>query len=198
VAYVQESSSWRSRRRHRQQITLVVALLLLVAAGGVGYAVYSGAIGGPARVDVATLPPCPPVTAPPLLAEKVTVNVYNATRRNGIAGKTATSLGLRTFNVGAIDNDPLGAKVPGTAIVRHGPKGLAAAKLVAAQVRGATLVADKRKSAAVDLVLGAKFAGLRPLAETTPTPTTPTCRPVPTTTATTTATTTPTTATPAG
>ncbi len=181
MAYIQEASSWRVRRRRRQWITLVVVLAMLVAAGVVAYGFYSGAIGGPAKVDVASLPPCPTSspTAPPLTPEKVTVNVYNATTRNGLAARVATALDLRTFRVGKIANDPRHAKVTGTAEVRYGAKGAAAARLVAAQVSNAKLVKDKRGSAVVDLVLGAKYAGLRPIAATSPTSTaSPTCRPL--------------------
>ncbi len=192
MSYITESTNWRDRRRHRQQITLAVVLLLIVGAGGVGYAVWSGAIGGPTRVDVSTLPPCPSVTTKPLTPDKVAVNVYNATRRNGLAAKAATALDLRGFGVRTIANDPRGSKVPGTAIVRYGTKGKAAAQLVAAQVPSAKLIRDKRTTVAVDLVLGAKFDGLAPIASATASAT-PTCRPVtPTPTATGTATTKPT------
>ena len=187
MAYIQEAPSWRARRRRRQTITLVVVLTLLVVAGAVAYGFYSGALGGPDRVDVATLPPCPVAspTAPPLTPEKVTVNVYNATTRNGLAAKVATALDLRSFQVAAISNDPLRAKVTGVADVRYGSKGTAAAQLVAAQLTGAKLVKDKRGNAVVDLVLGAKYSGLKPIASTTPTATAaPTCRPVATSSAT--------------
>jgi hypothetical protein len=181
VAYIKEASSWRTRRRRRQTITLVVVLLLLVGAGGVAYGVYSGVIGGkPGAVDIASLPPCSSTATTParLTPARVSVNVYNATSRNGIAAKTATALDLRSFHVGKIANDPRGATVKGTAVVRYGSKGQPAAQLVATQVAGAKLVKDTRRSSVVDLVLGEKFAGLRPVAVTTPKPATPTCRPV--------------------
>jgi hypothetical protein len=178
LSYITESSSWRDRKRHRQQLTLLVILALIVVAGGIGYAVYSGVIGGPDPVDVTTLPPCPTATAKPMTPDRVVVNVYNATRRGGLAASAATSLDRRSFQVRAIANDPLAAKVPGTAVVRHGSKGLAQAQLVAAQVAGAKLVKDKRRTAVVDLVLGTKYQGLKTLAQTTPTPqSTPSCRP---------------------
>ncbi|KQX61681.1 LytR C-terminal domain-containing protein [Angustibacter sp. Root456] len=181
MAYIQEASSWRTRRRRRQWITLGVVVVLLVGAGAVAYGFYSGALGGPEEVNIAALPPCPTSTpaAPVLTPDKVTVNVYNGTARNGLAAKVATALDLRTFNVAAIANDPKHAKIPGAAEIRYGAKGTAAAKLVAAQLSGAKLVKDARRTAVVDLVLGAKYRGLKPVASSTPTPTgTPTCRPV--------------------
>jgi hypothetical protein len=177
VAYIEEASGWRTRKRHRQQATLVAVLAVLLVTGGIGYAVYSGAIGGPEAVDVSALPPCPS-TPPPLKPEKVVVNVYNATDRNGLAAKTATTLSLRHFAVAKVANDPRSEKVTGTAILRYGPRGKAAAQLLAGHLSAPKLVPDKRKVATVDLVLGAKFAGLKPLASTTSTtPATPTCRP---------------------
>lgn len=197
MAYIQESSTWRARRRHRQWITLAVVFLLLVGAGAVAYGVWTGAIGGRNdHVDVAALPPCPQTTrAVVLTPDKVVVNVYNATTREGLANNTATALGLRSFAVGKIDNDPLGETIPGVAVIRYGSKGSAAAKLVATQVSGAKFVRDKRTTAVVDLVLGEKYTSLRPLASiaTTAATTTPTCRPVtPTSSATPTAARTPT------
>jgi hypothetical protein len=195
MAYIQEASSWRTRRRRRQWITLFVVLALLIGAGAVAYGFYSGAIGAPEEVNVAALPPCPTssATVRPLSPEKVTVNVYNATSRNGLAAEVATALDLRTFRVANIANDPKHAKISGIAEIRYGAKGTAAARLVATQLSGAKLVKDGRRTAVVDLVLGAKYQGLKPVASTTPTPTgAPTCRPVPSASATSTSTRTPT------
>jgi len=178
VAYIRESSSWADRRRRRQQITLAVIVVLLLAAGGVGYAFWSGALAPPDAGTAAAPPPCTASVAPPPAPSKVVVNVYNATKHAGLAGKTATQLGLRSFAVGKVANDPLHAKVSGVAVVRHGKKGLAQARMIALQVKGATLATDKRTSAAVDLVIGAKFAGLRSLDEVRAAEPTPTCQPV--------------------
>ncbi|GAB3591945.1 hypothetical protein GCM10027446_11690 [Angustibacter peucedani] len=177
MSYIKEASSWRDRKRHRQQITLLVVLGLLVASGGIGYLVYSGVIGGPDKVDVSTLPPCPTATKKPLTPDQVVVNVYNATKRNGLASSVATTLDRRSFQIGTIANDPLHAKVTGTAVIRYGTRGTAAAQLLSSQLDGAKLSRDKRKNASVDLVLGAKYKSLKTLAQITATPSTPTCRP---------------------
>lgn len=176
MPYIKESSAWRARRRHRQQITLAVVLLLLVGAGGIGYGVWSGALGTKNPPGAATLPPCPAVPARKALTpDRVTVNVYNATRRAGLAGSAARALKDRSFVVGDIRNDPLNARVTGTAVVRYGAKAKAAAALVAAQVTGAQLVPVKRTSTEVDLVLGVRYAGLAPV-KATPIPTPSACQ----------------------
>ena len=178
MSYIRESSSWADRRRRRQQITLAVVVVLLLAAGGVGYAFWSGALAPSDPDTTAAPPPCTASAAPSIAPGKVVVNVYNATKRAGLAGKTATQLGLRSFAVGKVANDPLHATISGVAVVRHGKKGLAQARMIALQVKGATLATDKRTSAAVDLVIGAKFAGLRSLDEVRAAAPTPTCQPV--------------------
>ena len=142
----------------------MLVLLLLIATGAVGYAVYSGAIGGPEEVDLATLPPCGPVVKAPA-PEKVHVNVYNATDRRGLAAQVAGRLDRRGFDVRRVDNDPLGRTVTGEAEVRHGDAGVAAARTVAAQVGTVVAVPDGRPGGSVDLVLGADFTELVPPAE---------------------------------
>jgi hypothetical protein len=174
VAYIRESSSnWQRRRRRRGRITLLVVLVLLVGAGGVGYAVWSGRLkpGAGASAPAAVLPLCPATTKKaPLTASAVKVNVYNATTRDGLASSTAAALRARSFQIGAIANDPQRATVPGPALVRFGPAGAAGAKLVAAQVGGAKLVQDARRDAGVDLVAGTTFTALLPPTKNAVTP----------------------------
>jgi hypothetical protein len=92
----------------------------------------------------------------------VTVNVFNATDRGGLARTTANELGKRGFGIGSIANDPLGADVAGVGEVRHGPDGLAGAQLMLYYVPGSVLVADTRTGTTVDLVLGEKFIRVAP------------------------------------
>lgn len=154
-------------------MSLVVVAVL--AAGLVAAAMYFGYIGGPGGTDVAITSPTPCVTAAakPLDPRKVKVNVYNATSRSGLAAGTADELRAKRFSVGVVANDPTGAKVSGTALVRYGPKGAASAKLVAAQVKGAKLVRDRRTNATVDLVLGNGFNGLSSVVVATAAPSVP-------------------------
>lgn len=166
----------------------MASIVLLVLGVGLGAAgLYLGIVGGPSRGVAVTAPtPCDPATAPALDPRKVKVNVYNATGRAGLAARTADLLRARRFAIGAVANDPAKAKVPGTSLVRYGPEAAAAAALVATQVDGAKLQADRRPGAVVDLVLGAAFTGLAPVAATpamtcTPGPTSSDGRSVPAT-----------------
>ncbi|MFJ1795114.1 LytR C-terminal domain-containing protein [Kitasatospora griseola] len=92
----------------------------------------------------------------------VTVNVYNATGKSGLAARTADELKKRGFQVGQVGNAPsaLDRKVPGTAQVLSGPGGLGAATLLVSQVASATSTEDARTDATVDLVIGDAFTAL--------------------------------------
>lgn len=143
---------------------MAVVVLGVVAAGLVAAGLYLGVIGAPtAKVQITGPAPCTTTSARPLDPRRVKVNVYNATGRAGLAAATADRLRARRFVVGDVANDPKRSKVTGSALIRYGRKGSAGAKLVATQVAGATLKADKRTDAGVDLVLGATFSTLTPV-----------------------------------
>jgi hypothetical protein len=142
---------------------MTVIVLLVVAVGVAAYGYRQGWFDQPPDdPGVRALPTCPPATAGPLTAADVHVNVFNSTTRDGLAATAAKALTQRSFVVETVANDPLHADVPGTALVRYGSKGAAAAKLVSAQVPKATLRRDKRTSTTVDLVLGDAFRRLTP------------------------------------
>ncbi len=102
---------------------------------------------------------------PTLTESEVTLNVYNATDRAGLAGLTAEQLEARGFVIAAVDNDPLGKTVFGVAEVRFGKAGRDAAEVVMRHVEGTTAVRDDRTSESVDLVLGVQYRELVPEAE---------------------------------
>ena len=134
MAYIKEPRSWRDRRRMRHRITLIVVLLLLLAAGAAAAGYYTGRLGSdPDAVPVRTVPPCPSPTrarpaAPALAPSKVRVNVYNTTAIDGLAARAAAALRQRSFRIGTVSNDPLKSRPTGTAVVRFGPRGTAAAR----------------------------------------------------------------------
>ncbi|MFE4974710.1 LytR C-terminal domain-containing protein [Kitasatospora sp. NPDC056651] len=92
----------------------------------------------------------------------VTVNVYNATTKGGLAGRTAEELKKRGFVIGKVGNAPaeLDKKVPGTAQVIAGPTGAGAGTLVGSQIAGATVTADARTDTSVDFVIGDSYNAL--------------------------------------
>jgi len=162
VSYVVEStSSQRSRKRLRTAVTLVVAIALL--AGAFYYAstyFKKGAATSaacPTGIATTAAPGAPGAAPAP---GQITVNVYNATNRNGLAGDTAKGVKERGYVVGTVSNDPLRKTIPQTAEVRHGKNGEVAAGVVAGLVAGSVLVVDARADASVDLVVGNGFQAL--------------------------------------
>jgi LytR cell envelope-related transcriptional attenuator len=157
VSYVVESgaSSSRRARRRRALITLAVVALMLFFAFWYAYSYYRSS-GEPRATPVTSCTTTATAPAP----GKITVNVYNATERSGLAARTATEVRKRGFKVSTVSNDPLARQVVGTAEVRYGKTGAPAGKLVIALVKGAKGVQDARVDGSVDLVLGDKFTAL--------------------------------------
>ncbi|MER6062005.1 LytR C-terminal domain-containing protein [Streptomyces sp. NPDC001792] len=94
---------------------------------------------------------------------QITVNVYNATERTGLAKSTADELKKRGFKIGDVGNAPgeFDKKVKSAGILL----GPAAARntslqVLAAQLAGAEQRTDARKGADLDLILGDGFKGL--------------------------------------
>ena len=157
MTYIVESgaSSSRRARRRRALITLAVVALMLFFAFWYAYSYYRHSD----QHHAAATPSCTQKPAAVTPAE-VTLNVYNATNRAGLAAKTADQVRKRGFKVSTVANDPLQRTIAGTAEVRYGVSGLADSKLVLALVKGAKAVRDARPDSSVDLVLGDKFGAL--------------------------------------
>ena len=160
----------RARRRHRRRGRSIKALIVLALLAGGGYGAWmsgwldpvAALAGAGSEVSAASCRPSwPPLTPPPALApSEVTVNVFNATGRMGLAAEVATELRARGFVVATVSNDPLTRTVEGAAELRHSVPGDAAARTVAAQVQGATVAPDQRTDASVDLVMGTAYLGM--------------------------------------
>jgi LytR cell envelope-related transcriptional attenuator len=156
---------------------IVVGVLALAVGGGLGWYLTNRddtatTATTPTPTGCATTPAAtgspsgsPKAAKPPPDPSSITVDVYNATDVQGLAGKTAGQLEKRGFQIGDVANDPIGQPITGTAEVRYGKKGRANAKVVAAQVVDSTLVNDKRADRSVALALGEKFDGLATPAE---------------------------------
>jgi len=159
VGYVRTAGMSTAARRRRRRTALVltglVALLLVVFLYAVAY--YRGWIPG---ADEDTGDAAATTTAAPQLQPAdVIVNVYNATERAGLAGRTADALRALGYTVDAVDNDREGRE-PQTAAIYFGPEGQAGARLLQTAVPQAELVPDTRTTAEIDLVLGVDFEEL--------------------------------------
>ena len=115
---------------------------------------------------------------------QITVNVYNATTRSGLAKSTADELKKRGFKIGKVGNAPAAydKKIKGAGILL-GPKAATDGplKVLATQLAGAEQKTDDRKSTDLDLIIGDGFKtlatkpasdkALAALADPKPTPT---------------------------
>ncbi|MEU9142342.1 LytR C-terminal domain-containing protein [Streptomyces sp. NPDC048349] len=119
----------------------------------------SAAKGGPEAASAAT--PKPAVVLPK--PADITVNVYNATPRAGLAKAVGDELRKRGFNVGNVGNAPadFDKKVPGTGILLGSPAtDKAAFSVLGTQLAGTTQQNDTRETADIDLILGDAFKEL--------------------------------------
>ena len=173
---VEWSTTERQRRRSVAILAglgtfLLVAFLLAFSYIQGWIPPKSGAAAPPATSRPSASASC--TTAPPLpAATTITVNVYNATDRTGLAATTAKALRDQGFVVGAVSNDPVGKKIDLVAEIRYGKAAAAKADAVAARFPGAAKVLDdKRTDDLVDVAIGEKFAAVSPPPTATPKPT---------------------------
>ena len=155
---------------------VLISVLTLATLGSI--AVFTGTIPSPLDRGFTTAAPhaatkyppapCPPGGTVAVSYDGVQVTVLNATKRAGLATSTGTALADRGFVIVATRNSP--AAVKGTAEVRFGAAGLAAAYTLAGQFKKPTLVFDARTDASVDVVVGEAFAALLDLGQVTPAP----------------------------
>lgn len=172
----------RPPRKSRKILAAVGSLLALalIALGGVQLVdIFSGKnrsgtpqacaspaatiSGKPLAAPAADGSPSPGATSTAVpQPEAVTVNVYNATEKSGLAARTAEEFKKRGFVIGKVGNAPATVeKLPTTTIqVISGPAGLGAATLLSSQVTGATATADARVDPSVDVVVGDAFTAL--------------------------------------
>ena len=99
--------------------------------------------------------------APPSLdPAAVTLRVYNATDKAGLATTVANSLKERGFTVGEIANDTSGRKVTGVGELRHGSLGKDKAEYVKLYLPNVGDYPDTRADDTVDVVIGPDFTTL--------------------------------------
>lgn len=117
--------------------------------------------GAPAAASTASAPAKPAVALPP--PGEITVNVYNATPRAGLAKAVGDELAKRGFVIGHVGNAPadFDKKVPGTGILLGSPTtDKAAFSVLGTQLAGTTQQNDTRETADIDLILGDAFKAL--------------------------------------
>ncbi|MHA7154613.1 LytR C-terminal domain-containing protein [Arthrobacter sp. TMN-50] len=147
-------------RRLRHGVVLVVLVALLIAAVFVAIGINRGDI----RIAALEPDPEPTYTCPagPFEVQSpsaVTVNLYNSTTIDGLAGTVGERLAERAFVLGEIGNRTVN-RVGMTAIVVSGPAGYANAFTVQRQIPGTVFVEDERTDASVDVVVGSGFEAL--------------------------------------
>jgi hypothetical protein len=155
---VEEASerAYHVRQQRRSAVTMLVVMLGL--AGAFFYASTYFRDSDPEGRPCTTV-----VSSGELMPADISVNVYNATGHGGLARAVGDVLIDRGFNVRDIDNDPEAKTVQAVAEVRHGPEGLASAKVVLKHFPGAVLVADKREGDTVDVVIGNRYRNIGPM-----------------------------------
>jgi len=162
ATFAEEQDSGHPGRFGRRLFHGVILTLLLglIIAGIVGaWAVMSGVVKLPDAVASKTpQATCPTTTYHYLPNSKVTVHVFNATGRTGLAKSVADQLKARGYKVGKVDNAQ--TRYIGTAQVISGSAGQAAAFNIQRNVAGTDYYRDDRSDASVDLVLAPGFKEL--------------------------------------
>jgi hypothetical protein len=163
----------RPRSRRRIVVAAGAAVVLLGAAGWGTLQLVDVFTGGDdTRTTAGRGADCKPVvkatTAPVAALPKpgqITVNVYNATPRSGLAKSTADELKKRGFTIGKVGNAPpaYDKKVPGAGLLLGAPGATKGAfSVLGTQLKGATTKTDTRATADVDLIIGTAFKNLDP------------------------------------
>ncbi|MFD7226980.1 LytR C-terminal domain-containing protein [Streptomyces sp. NPDC059881] len=168
----------RRPRRRRRIVLAVVAAVAVLGVGGWGTLqlidVFSGdgtTTTAKSRATAACRPQPAPSAAPaPPKPGQITVNVYNATPRSGLAKATADELQKRGFTIGKVGNAPAAydKKVPGAALLLGAPTAYDGPfRVLGTQLAGAQPKADARTTTDVDLIIGTAFKTLntKPVAD---------------------------------
>lgn len=157
------------RPRHRRRLLLAgTSALVALGLAGWGTTQLIDVFSGNAKKHAAGRKAgCEPDTAASAVAlpkpGQITVNVYNATPRGGLAKTTADELKKRGFRIGKVGNAPakFDKKIPGAGILLGSPTvSNDALTVLATHLKGATPQADARKTPDVDLFIGTGFTAL--------------------------------------
>ena len=159
MSHVVESAASRKHRRNRRTAIILVVLVVVLAGAFYYAASYFNRPASPSASDC----PTGDFTAGGsggqggVTAGQVTINVYNATNRAGLAAATAKDVKARGFVVGQVANDPLKKSLAGAGELRYGPNGQAGAALISPMIPGVNFILDTRADATVDFAIGNTF-----------------------------------------
>ncbi len=148
------------RRRITHGVVLVLLLALLVAGLVLAGMIQRGELEltlGPGK-PTPTPEGCPAEKLDYPANKSVSVNVYNASSKEGRAGTVAEELKKRGFSVKKVDNGTTEYSAP--AVIISGPSGHAAAFALQRNLPNTEYVQDARKDGSVDVVLTGTFVGL--------------------------------------
>ncbi|GGJ43630.1 LytR C-terminal domain-containing protein [Streptomyces brasiliensis] len=159
------------RRRGRLAFGVVASVAALGLIGWGTLQLIDVFTGGGKKASAAGTGACPPKASPsarPTVAlpapAKITVNVYNATQRTGLAKTTADELKKRGFMIGEVGNAPaqFDKKIKGTGILLGPASSLnTSLPVLATQLTTAERRTDAaRKAPTLDLILGDAFKTL--------------------------------------
>lgn len=164
----------RMRRPRRRSKLVLASIASVVALGLAGWGtlqlidVFTGgdkqANAADRKADCPTAAPSAPAKVLPKPA-KITVNVYNATPRGGLAKAAADELKKRGFTIGKVGNATAAydKKVAGTALLLGAPAAVNGTfPVLGTQLPGAATKTDARKGTDVDLIIGTKFKAFSP------------------------------------
>jgi hypothetical protein len=163
-----------TRRRRRRPIWVPVVIVLagvgVLFAAGFGIATWlqrdTGVVAESEFVSEGSeLPgPCETTLVTPAEAlpskDEVVLNVYNSTKRSGLASRVAREFRAEGFRINKVENDPRKVRIPEVAEIRFGPNAREAAELVEYYLAGAKMVELNRKGPRVDVSLGRGFTSL--------------------------------------
>ena len=155
-----DRSAVRPRSGRRPIPPLVFLLVLALAALVVWWNVFD--TEGDLEAEEAQACASASAAPPSLDPTTVSLRVFNATDRGGLAQEVAAALQERGFVVEEVANDPTEREVTGVGELRHGPRGNDAAAYVRLFVPGSGDFLDTRATATVDVVIGPDWAGLAP------------------------------------
>ncbi len=137
----------------------LIALLLLAAAG---YSVGTLTLGWSSPLDAwaAKRHACD-TTAVKAAPQPVDIRVFNASKRAGLAGRTARKLKKRGFAIVQVANDSDGPRHGKQVRIRYSGNSKPQALTLASQFRSVDMKKVSGDDDVVDVVLGGKFTKLR-------------------------------------